>query len=260
VEYGRSFARDSAPVELAWHHEPPSFERWSLVSGIVASMLFIIGTILFMTVIAPDLPAIDAPVLDRASFYEAMGRTAVYRSVSYLGEAQMMFMLVFFGGLFGVMRRAEGATGALSFGVFGAGIASSVIAPLAILIEDHLMLGFAAAGVEPVIVASIDGLGPLSFALGGFPQAVILAGTSFVLHRRRQLPGVLAWIGYFLAITSLIGTGTLMRGAMFPISSLSMVLFRVWLLALSVVLMWRGSREPYPAVGLPHGAGRRSSR
>jgi hypothetical protein len=257
VEYGRSFTRGSASVELAWHDEPPSFERWSFVSGIVASVLFIVGTVVFVVVIAPDLPGIGAPAIERATFYRAMSDNALYRSISYLGAAQMMFMLLFFGGLFGVLRRAEGATGALSFGVFGAGIAVSLIAPLAILVEDHLMLGFAASGIDPMIVSSIDGLGPLSFALGGFPQAIVLAGTSVVLHRRRQIPIVLAWVGYLLALASIVGTGTLMRGAMFPLSSLSMVLFRLWLIALCLSVLWRGGRDALPSVGLPVDPARR---
>src|SRR5687768_3548922 len=158
-------------------HDPMRFDRLSFVSGIASSVVFLIGVVLFVGVIVPDMPPFRAPAAVSAQFYAEMSRSAVYRSISYLGELQMMLLLLFFGGLFGVLRRAEGGSGALSFSVFGAGIVLAVIVPLMILIEDHLMLGFAARGIDPVIVASIDGLGPLSFALGGFPQAIILVGT-----------------------------------------------------------------------------------
>ena len=108
------------------------------------------------------------------------------------------------------------------------------------------MLGFAAAGVDPLVTASIDGLGPLSFALGGFPQAVVAGGAAILLLRRRLVPRAIGWFGVVLAALSLVGTGTLMRGALFPVSSLTMILFRIWMLALSVVLL---RRLGAPAVG-----------
>ena len=56
-----------------------------------------------------------------------------------------------------------------------------------------------------------------------------------------------------LAAVSLVGTGTLVRGAMFPISSLTMLLFRVWVLVLAALLLrrtWRAvPATPNPALG-----------
>ena len=227
-----------------------AFDRLSFVAGIAAAALFLVGTGVFIGVIVPDLPPIHAPAAERAEFYAAMARNTVYRSISYLGELQMVLLLLFFGGLYGVLRRAEGGSGAMSMSVFGAGVTLAVITPLIILIEDHLMLGFARAGVDPVVTASIDGLGPLSFALGGFPQAVVAGGTAALLLRQRAVPRALGWFGVVLAVMSLAGTGTLMRGALFPVSSLTMILFRIWLLALSVVLLRHVGRSAVAEVGV----------
>jgi hypothetical protein len=230
------FARERVPVTRANSHAPARFDRLTFASGILSSILFLLGTVLFIGIIAPKMPSFGSPAPQMAAFYAEMGRDAIYRSVSYLGELQMMLLLVFFGGLFGVLRQAEGGNGAMSFAVFAAGIALALIAPLAIFLEDHLMLGFAARKIDPVIVAAIDGLGPLSFALGGFPQTVILAGTALLLYRDRVVPRWILWFGVIVAVVGFIGTATLVRGAFFPVSSLAMILFRIWLLVLSVSL------------------------
>jgi hypothetical protein len=220
---------------------PSIFDRLSFASGIAASAFALLGAILFIVYIVPDLPPIHAPVDDRAEFYRSMARNGVYRSIGYLGEMQVGLLLLFFGGLFGVLRRAEGGSGAMSFAVFGAGVTLAVITPLSIMIEDHLMFGMVAGG-HPAIVASIDGLGPISFALGGFPQAIVLAGTAALLMRAQIIPRAIGWVGIALAFVSLVGTGTLVRGSMFPISSLTMLLFRVWLLILAALLLRRSLR------------------
>lgn len=82
--------------------------------------------------------------------------------------------LLFIGALYSVLRRAERNSGALSSALMLAGAALAMWTPLIIMQEDHLLLGFAVAGVEPTIVKSVDGMGPLVFALGGFPQALLL--------------------------------------------------------------------------------------
>ena len=237
-------AIEHAPAGGTPVRESSRFDRLSFGSGAVAAVLYLTGAVLFIAFVVPQMPAINAPAPERAAFYAAMSRSAVYRSISYLGELQLGFLLLFVGGLFTVLRRAEGGSGALSFAVFGAGITLAVFAPFAIMIEDHLMLGSAAAGVDSATVAAIDGLGPLSIALGGFPQALVLTGTAVLLPRQGIIPRWIGWFGLATAVLSLAGTGTLVWGAMFPISHLASLLFRVWLLALSLVLLRRVGRAP----------------
>jgi hypothetical protein len=162
--------------------QPSPWERVSFIGGMVASALTLLAAVLFITFITPSMPPLDAPAAQAAAFYAAMSDNFIYRSVSYLGEAQMIPFMLFVGGLFGVLRRAERGSGALATAVLIAGSLLSVITPIAIMLEDHLMLGFAVAGVEPTIVQSIDGMGPLAFALGGFPQVLLLWGLSVSSH------------------------------------------------------------------------------
>jgi hypothetical protein len=55
---------------------------------------------------------------------------------TFLYLLQIPFLLVFLGALFGVLRRAEGGSGALSASVLGAGIAMVVIASMGALISS----------------------------------------------------------------------------------------------------------------------------
>jgi len=183
------------------------------------------------------MPAIDAPAAQQAAFYAQQSENLLYRLVSYFGQAQMAFLILFFGGLFGVLRRAERGSGGLAAAVFVAGSAIAVITPLAIMIENHLLLGLAAAGADPVIVRAFDGMGPLSFALSGFPQAVVLGGTAAILVSQRLIPSWIAWFGVGVGVLGIVGTGTLVSADLFPFAALSTLLFRIWLLALSVALV-----------------------
>ncbi len=220
------------------------WERMTLASGIVAAALFIAATAIFIGFIAPGMPPIDAPAEEFASFVAESSRSVPSAIFSYLSAAQIAFVVLFFGGLFGVLRRAEGGSGALATAVFAAGLAIAIITPLATMIETHLLDGFALAGVDPAATKAVDGIAPLSLALSGFPQAVVLGGTAALLLSRRFVPRWLGWAGLALGALSLVGTGTLVVGpSLFPITALGTLLFWIWILALSVALLQRSDKE-----------------
>lgn len=214
------------------------WERMTLASGIVAATLFIAATAIFVGFIAPGLPPVDAPPEEFASFVAEPGQVVPDALYLYLVAAQLAFVVLFFGGLFGVLRRAEGGSGSLAAAVFAAGLAIAIITSLANVVEDHLLTGFAENGVDPAVTQAVDGIGPLSLALSGFPQAVVLGGTAALLLSRRFAPRWLGWVGFALGALVLVGTGTLVVGpSLFPITALGTLLFWLWILALSVVLL-----------------------
>jgi hypothetical protein len=233
--YTSSMARETSEQASRW-------EPLALASGAVAAAIYLAGAALFIGFVVPHMPPIDAPAAQHAGFYAEQSQSLIYRLVAYSSEAQMAFLLLFFGGLFGVLRRAERGGDALAAAVFMAGSAIAVISPLANMFENHLLLGLAAAGSDPLTVRAFDGLVPLSFALSGFPQAVVLGGTAATLLSQRLIPRWIGWFGIALGVVGLIGTGTLVIADLFPIAALSTLLFRVWLLALSVAL-FRSTRS-----------------
>lgn len=211
--------------------------RLTFWCGIIAAAMFLTATAIFIIFIIPQLSPIGAPASVAAPFFARLSRSPAYMLLSYLSEGQMLFLLLFFGGLFTVLQGTERESEGLANAVFASGIAFSVIAPFAVMIENHLLLGLAAAGADPVVVQAMDGLGPLSFALSGFAQVVILIGTAILLTSCRLVPRWIGWFGLVLALLTLLGTGTLVTVDLFPFAALATVLFRIWLIALSVALL-----------------------
>ncbi len=60
----------------------------------------------------------------------------------------------------------------------------------------------------------------------------------------RQLPRWITWLGLLTAALCAVASGTPVLAQLFPFAALSALLFRVWLLALSITLLRRaGSAE-----------------
>jgi hypothetical protein len=122
-------------------------------------------------------------------------------------------------------------------------MALALIPSLAEMIEHHLLLGLAAAGADPIVVRGFDGMAPVSFALASFPQALVLAGSA-VLLGRGLAPRWLGWSGLVLAALSLLATGTLISPAMVFVGMGVALLFKLWILALSVALLRQARAMP----------------
>ncbi len=208
-----------------------------LASGVIAGLLYIGSMGLFIAFIAPHLPPLDAPATQQAAFYAEQARNPLYSLIRYMIMAQLAPLALFFGALFSTLRRAEGHDAPLSVAVLVAGIMTSLISPLVEMIEGHLLLGLAASAGDPVVTRTFDGMTPVSFALSGFPQAVVLAGTALLVIRQHIAPRWIAWFGLLLAVISLLGTGTLLSASWFFVGTLSSILFKVWIIALSVALL-----------------------
>ena len=222
------------------------WERMTLASGIIAGTLFVAAMTIFIVFVAPEMPPFDAPPEEFAAFMLEQSRGVTYALIPYLGAAQMTFALLFFGGLSGVLRRAEGG-GSLAAAVFAAGLAVAVVSPVVNMIETHLLFGFARGGVDPAAIQAVDGLFPVSLALSSFPQAVVLGGTATLLLNRRFAPRWLGWAGLVLGGLVLVGTGTMVAGpSLFPITALGTLLFWFWVLALSIALLRRAPAASAP--------------
>ncbi len=155
---------------------------------------------------------------------------------TYLYVLHMPFLLLFLGGLFSVLRRAEGGSGALSVAVLGAGVAMVVIASMGALISA-LTPTIGQLGGDAATVKAIDAMTPLALALSAFPRAVLLGATSVVVLEGRIAPRWIGWTGLALVLISLVSTGTLAAPALFPILVIGTLLFVFWVLALTVALL-----------------------
>ncbi len=220
------------------YEQPSRWERPALASGIVFAVLQIAGIVFATVFVLSKLPPVGAPLTEWAAALVQIP-TITGSIANYLLLLPVPFFLLFLGGLFGVLRRAEGRSGALSASVLGAGIAMAMTWPFGILIAG-LSSSIVADGGDVATAWSLDGMAPFSLALSAFPRTVLLVATSLLLLDRRLAPRWLGWVGLALALVSLIGTAMLLVGDLFPVLALGTLLFELWVLALSVSLVRSG--------------------
>ncbi len=217
------------------HEQPSRWERPALASGIVFALLQIVAIVFATVFLLSKLPPVGSPLTEWA---EALVRipTMTVSLANYLLLLPMPFFLLFLGGLFGVLRRAEGGTGVLTVAALAAGIAVAVTWPFGILIAG-LSSSILADGGDVATAWSLDGMAPFSLALSAFPRTVLLVATSLLLLDSRLVPRWIGWVGLALALVSLLGTGMLLVGDLFPVLALGTLIFELWVLALSVALV-----------------------
>ncbi len=233
----------SRPAET--DEQPSPWERPALASGIVFAVLQIAAIVFATVFLLSKLPPVGAPLTEWA---EALVQipTMTVSIANYLLLLPVPFFLLFLGGLVGVLRRAEGGSGTLAVSALGAGIAMAMTWPVGIVIAG-LSSDIVADGGDLATAWALDGMAPFSLALSAFPRTVLLVATSLLLLGSRFAPRWLGWLGLVLALVSFIGTAMLLVGDLFPVLALGTLLFDLWILALSVLLV-RSERTARQAI------------
>ncbi len=227
--------------------QPSRWERLSLSNGILFAAVQMV-TIAFTAVFfATTHPPMDASPQEAARGF-AQAQTMVEVG-TFLYVLQVPFLLLFLGGLFGVLRRAEGGSGALATSALGAGIAMVVIASMGALISSVTPI-IGQLGGDGATVKAIDAMTPLALALSAFPRAVLLGAISVVILESGIAPRWIGWAGLVLGLISLVSTGTLVAPELFPFLALGTLMFVVWVLILSVVLLRSTRAEGRVKTGL----------
>jgi hypothetical protein len=217
----------------------PAFrdERRLLFCGVLIGVTYLIGVAFTFVFFATSHPAMDAtPVEAAVGFRDAGTMVAVG---TFLTVLPLPFALLFLGGLDSVLRRvgdgplvpAAVSAGVLGFAIPAIGALVSAVTP-AIGAADTS----AAAGA---VVKALDGVMPLSVALSGFPRAVLVIAVLVVLARAGLAGRFLTISGYAIAGLGILGTGTFIVQALFPLASLSALLFIGWVTALALTLRRR---------------------
>ena len=216
------------------YEQTAQWERWSFVSGILFALLQLAVLGFAFVFVVPTHAPLDAPATEAAS---AFARHALRIAVgNYLLTLPIPFLLLFLGGLFTALQHAEGRGSVPAITAVGAGVASAVIGPLGAIVSG-LSARIAQLGGDPAVVKELDGLGPQAMAFDALPRAVLVGVVSAVVLRSQIAPRWIGWTGFAVGLVSVIATGTLVVTAMFPLVALEMLLFPLWVLALSVWLL-----------------------
>jgi hypothetical protein len=205
---------------------PSIWARWSPVSGIVFVALWIATLI----VTGNDVSSSDSDGKILA-YYADSGHRQRHIAGFFLVLAASLFFVWFLSVLRGRLAQAEGQAGALTAAAFGAGLVSTAMWIVSIALfsapatarEDSSKFH-----LDPNTYRIISDMGYDIFFGATTIVLVTVVATSLMGLRTGVVPKWLAWLGFIVAATMLVS-----------FFFLPFLIFLGWVLAVSVVLIWR---------------------
>jgi hypothetical protein len=176
---------------------------------------------------------------DVVDFFVANRRPLLTQA--YLYGLSIVFFIWFLGSVRSHLRLSEGGTGRLSAVSFAGGIIFVTLLAGSGIVNSALADEIA-RDADPDTTRALYALVVLANDVNWFPMAVFTGAATLVAFRHNALPGWLAWLGAAVALSSPIGalaivvdTGPFSSAGIF--SMIGLLLFLLWLLLLSVVLV-----------------------
>ena len=213
------------------------WRRLTLMCGTLFGVVLVVDGLLF-----PKPPPMDAAAEQYVAYYTA-NSAGVLANVYAVALAMVLFV-VFLSGIRAVLQSTGPDAGPLPTALFGAGLAMATVVTLGWLIEGCIV-SLAQRGVDPRLIAGLDGVAPFSLALSSLPRAAVVIGVSVLLLQGRLAAAWIGWAGLVLGLLTLAGSTTVLASGPSPLFGLtvgSFLLFGLWAIALSVALL----RRPAP--------------
>jgi hypothetical protein len=167
--------------------------------------------------------------------------TSARYAMAFVELMALLCFLVFVAYVSSVLRRAEGEFGYLSTTALSAGILSVAlkIASFPMIIAAYV---WAKDGVDPKVIGMLWDMGSFSFVLTLAANGLLVAAVAAVAIPTRVLP---RWLGWGSVVTSL---ALFANVAIYtPDNSPAMLLFMLWTLVTSIVLVRRAGTAVIPA-------------
>jgi hypothetical protein len=218
-------------------------KRWTQIFA-VCGILFIVFAIAG-SVLPGNPPSSDASNGSIVSFYRD-NRTAVLVG-AYLSSLGIFAAMFFFGGLWRVLRRADGGDGVLSVVALAAGFATAVVVLVAGTTTAALSYHAAGQGDQTLTRGLFD-LGNVLYNMIDVPVAALLVAAGIVMVRTGTVSRVLGWAALLIAVVELIAVASFANSGPFmaggPIPLTSFVVFALWVVATSVTILVQTLRAP----------------
>jgi hypothetical protein len=178
---------------------------------------------------SPGDPAVERGhhVLDAETFY---------RAGNYAFMLAGMLLLGFLGVVHTRLRAAD-STGVLATVGVAAGTLLALVWPFAGVLHD-VALDTATAGADVRILAGWDSVAPYSLAFSALPRLFFIGAIVLAMRVSGSSPW-LQRIGFVLLPVSLVGSATLLSGALFPVLALSTLGYELWVGAVA----WQWLRD-----------------
>jgi hypothetical protein len=205
-------------------------ERWAPISGIVFVVLMVVGSML-----VGDVPGPNAPEPEIADYLADSANHTRNIVGAYIWGVGALVFLGFLTRLRSELRKAEGATGALTNLAFGVGVAFTAvwIVSAATFVSVAYAIALRDAPLsDPDLVRVLPTTGRLLLLLGGgFAGSLFVLAASVVILRTRVFARWVGWLGIVVGIALL-----------FDLVYSTLVPLWVWVFIASIV-MFRPRKE-----------------
>jgi|SRR5918994_7527163 hypothetical protein len=207
------------------------------------------GIVYVVVILLPDLIQGGPPEEDTMTTAQAIAHACATASAAQLTDAiypithvlGYLFFLFFLGSLWSALQRAEGSNGWLSAAAFGGGLVSLTIR-FSGATASAAAAQSACAGIEPQLWQVMNSISGAAYFTSFLPLAVLSAASAVLAIWFDALPRWLGWMSAIVAVALLVEglTGTVYARA----TGLSFLLFMLWTLVTSIVMMRRVGQLP----------------
>jgi hypothetical protein len=153
-----------------------------------------------------------------------------YTAGNYVFMVSGMLLLGFLGAVQLRLRRID-PTGVLATAAVAAGTLLALIWPLAGVLHD-VALDVGRAGADPRLLGAWDSIAPYSLAFSVLPRLFFVGALALGLRAAGTAP----WLqrtAVVILVLSLVGSATVVTGALFPVLALSTLGYELWVGALA---------------------------
>jgi hypothetical protein len=219
--------------------------------GIILAALIVIGI-----VILGNSPSSDSSA-EKISAFFTDNRTRLLL-FAYVNAFAIIPAVFFWGGLWRLLRRAEGGEGALALIAFGSAVLAGAVVVVGTVGEAALAYRIAGEGDQQLTRAVFD-MTNLAFNMSNIPLAAFFVAAGLVILHTGVLPRWLGWAALPAAAVQLLGAATFAEsGAFMPsggaVGLLAGVVLLLWTLAASVAMFSRAQPRAQTAAGVPEAA------
>jgi hypothetical protein len=202
------------------------WERYAPLTGVVAVVLWIVGTFLLEKDDRPDGK-------DTAAFvrWVEANDTSILAGAIIFGFG-VLFFLWMLGSLRAALFAAEGGTGRLATLAFASGVAVSISLMFTYL--PHAQAAFDHANTSDTAIEALVRVGDAFFGGAALFSIPMLAASALVIFRFGALPRWLAWFGLAVALVMVIP----------PLAFFGVVLGLPLWTVLTSILLYRGETRP----------------
>lgn len=213
--------------------------RWNQV-GAAGGIAFVVMQLIAQALIqvGGSEPAFDAPAADIVTFF-ANRNSTLTQVGGFINVLSIFAFLWFLGVLWAALRQHEGESAWLSLVAFASGLLGMAVMlsgggwELAVFRLDEVS--------RPEIIQLLFDQGNQAFASLWITLASMLLAAGIVSIRDGGLPRWLGWFGLAVAVTLLVARSVWFTAS--GVKFLPYMLFWVWIIGASVVLVRRAGKE-----------------